>query len=132
MDQQSGEKVGGTFARFALPIVWDFVEVCNHFRITTGTLSRVHGMGCSSYATHLCSRSVASPSGESVLSKGLQFAGPVKSVRCDLTDPPYYDAIPYSDAMDFFYVWLRRFLTKTDMPNADQLIDQPTGAQVGP
>ena len=23
-----------------------------------------------------------------------------------LTDPPYYDAIPYSDLMDFFYVWL--------------------------
>ena len=25
-----------------------------------------------------------------------------------LTDPPYYDAIPYSDLMDYFYVWLRR------------------------
>ena len=24
------------------------------------------------------------------------------------TDPPYYDAIPYSDLMDFFHVWLRR------------------------
>ena len=24
------------------------------------------------------------------------------------TDPPYYDAIPYSDLMDYFYVWLRR------------------------
>jgi hypothetical protein len=24
------------------------------------------------------------------------------------TDPPYYDAIPYSDLMDLFYVWLRR------------------------
>ncbi len=27
-----------------------------------------------------------------------------------LTDPPYYDAIPYSDLMDFFYLWLRRTL----------------------
>lgn len=25
-----------------------------------------------------------------------------------VTDPPYYDAIPYSDLMDFFYLWLRR------------------------
>ena len=25
-----------------------------------------------------------------------------------LTDPPYYDAIPYSDLMDFFYIWLKR------------------------
>jgi hypothetical protein len=27
-----------------------------------------------------------------------------------VTDPPYYDAIPYSDLMDFFHVWLRRAL----------------------
>jgi len=25
-----------------------------------------------------------------------------------LTDPPYYDNIPYSDLSDFFYVWLKR------------------------
>src|SRR5205814_1787086 len=25
-----------------------------------------------------------------------------------VTDPPYYDAIPYADLSDFFYVWLRR------------------------
>lgn len=25
-----------------------------------------------------------------------------------VTDPPYYDSIPYSDCMDFFYVWLKR------------------------
>jgi len=28
-----------------------------------------------------------------------------------LTDPPYYDAIAYSDCMDFFYVWLRRTIS---------------------
>lgn len=27
-----------------------------------------------------------------------------------ITDPPYYDAIPYADLSDFFYVWLRRML----------------------
>src|SRR5260370_14234052 len=27
-----------------------------------------------------------------------------------ITYPPYYDAIPYADLMDFFYVWLRRTL----------------------
>ena len=26
------------------------------------------------------------------------------------TDPPYYDAIPYSDLSDFFLVWLKRTL----------------------
>ena len=32
-----------------------------------------------------------------------------------VTDPPYYDAIPYADLSDFFYVWLRRMLA-TDHP----------------
>ena len=25
-----------------------------------------------------------------------------------VTDPPYYDNVPYADLSDFFYVWLRR------------------------
>jgi len=25
-----------------------------------------------------------------------------------ITDPPYYDAVPYADLSDFFYVWLKR------------------------
>ena len=41
------------------------------------------------------------------------------------TDPPYYDAIPYSDLMDFFQVWLRRVLhglsSETDGAFADPL-----------
>ena len=41
------------------------------------------------------------------------------------TDPPYYDAIPYSDLMDFFHVWLRRALhglsPETDAAFADPL-----------
>lgn len=27
---------------------------------------------------------------------------------CFFTDPPYYDAVPYADLSDFFYVWLKR------------------------
>ena len=34
----------------------------------------------------------------------------VADIDLVVTDPPYYDAIPYSDLMDFFYVWLRRSL----------------------
>jgi adenine-specific DNA methylase len=26
------------------------------------------------------------------------------------TDPPYYDAVPYADLSDFFFVWLKRAL----------------------
>jgi hypothetical protein len=43
-----------------------------------------------------------------------------------LTDPPYYDAIPYSDLMDFFYVWLRRTLNGLT-PEIDEAFRQPLG-----
>jgi putative DNA methylase len=35
---------------------------------------------------------------------------PDESVSVWFTDPPYYDAIPYSDLSDFFLVWLKRTL----------------------
>ena len=31
------------------------------------------------------------------------------------TDPPYYDAIPYSDLSDFCFVWLKRTLTESPL-----------------
>ena len=31
-----------------------------------------------------------------------------ESADCVVTDPPYDDAISYSDLSDFFYVWLKR------------------------
>jgi putative DNA methylase len=41
-----------------------------------------------------------------------------------LTDPPYYDAIPYADLMDFFYVWLRRS-TSGLSPEVDSAFSKP-------
>ena len=35
---------------------------------------------------------------------------PDQTVGVWFTDPPYYDAIPYSDLSDFFLVWLKRTL----------------------
>ena len=35
---------------------------------------------------------------------------PDESAAIWFTDPPYYDAIPYSDLSDFFLVWLKRAL----------------------
>lgn len=32
------------------------------------------------------------------------------SAQAFITDPPYYNAVPYADLSDFFYVWLRRSL----------------------
>ena len=30
------------------------------------------------------------------------------SVDALITDPPYYDAVPYAHLSDFFYVWLKQ------------------------
>ena len=35
---------------------------------------------------------------------------PDNSVDAIITDPPYYDTIPYAELSDFFYVWMRRTL----------------------
>jgi hypothetical protein len=43
-----------------------------------------------------------------------------------VTDPPYYDAIPYSDLMDWFYVWLRRCAADFS-PAFAQAMAQPIG-----
>jgi len=38
------------------------------------------------------------------------MAVPMPANTCDavITDPPYYDNVPYADISDFFYVWLKR------------------------
>lgn len=50
--------------------------------------------------------SASSPHKSSAISHPL----PDDSAHCFFTDPPYYDAIPYADLSDFFYVWLKRTL----------------------
>ena len=42
------------------------------------------------------------------------------------TDPPYYDAIPYSDLMDFFHVWPPRALQGLS-PELDRAFEAPPG-----
>ncbi len=98
------EVIRNTFGRFALPIVWDYTEL-NPLSDSSGNF-----LGALDWVSKVCEHlqeSVDSArSGESVL--GSAISCPVDSVDLILTDPPYYDAIPYSDLMDFFYIWLRR------------------------
>ncbi|MGH8674706.1 MAG: hypothetical protein ACREVG_10380, partial [Burkholderiales bacterium] len=35
---------------------------------------------------------------------------PDETAQAWFTDPPYYDAVPYADLSDFFFVWLKRAL----------------------
>jgi adenine-specific DNA methylase len=102
----SREIIGHTFVRFALPIVWDIAELSILNEVGGGWLAQLnwvvryveHGLNAAHYgAVHVVKRSA--------------IASDDADVDVIVTDPPYYDAIPYSDLMDFFYVWLRRTLS---------------------
>jgi len=103
----SGEKIGHTFTRFALPITWDFTELAvtndvgGAYSAQLDWLSRFveHALGTGTNTE----RPVVQNQSAIVAMEG--------NYDAVVTDPPYYDAIPYSDLMDFFYVWLRRTLS---------------------
>jgi adenine-specific DNA methylase len=100
----NGEYVTHTFQRFALPIKWDFCEVPPIAETTGNYLGGVEWV--SLYAENAL-RSLASALTPQVLRRSA-ISGTSDKYDLIVTDPPYYDAIPYSDLMDFFYVWLRR------------------------
>jgi putative DNA methylase len=53
---------------------------------------------------------VCSHSGQVSQLQAQESSLPDESVSVWFTDPPYYDAIPYADLSDFFFVWLKRTL----------------------
>lgn len=105
MWHNSRELITHVFGRQAISMVWDFAE-----------------------ANSLCSASGSFYSGlDWIISNidkpiDIQYIGqteqanaahhplPNDFVQCLFSDPPYYDAIPYADLSDFFYVWLKRTL----------------------
>lgn len=113
--------INHSFVRFALPMTWDCAEsqllsdsaggyliCCDRIATALDTFAR--------WADHLDGVPRAM-NGSAVLGR---------ESGCDIvvTDPPYYDAIPYSDLMDFFYVWLRRTLHGLS-PDYDRVFSQP-------
>jgi len=103
---QSRETIEGTFARFALPIMWDFTEV-NPLAETGGGFPSAFGW-VTQVVDHCLKATAETPPPHVRCSSAVALDPGTMDVV--VTDPPYYDAIPYSDLMDFFYVWLRRTL----------------------
>jgi putative DNA methylase len=99
-------KLQGTFTRFALPITWDYCEG-NPFSDTTGNYA-ANLEWVAKYLEHAMVATAQAPSPQVIRQSAIEkHEGSLDAI---ITDPPYYDAIPYSDLMDFFYVWLRRSL----------------------
>jgi hypothetical protein len=99
-----GEKIEGTFARFALPILWDFAEVNPLSEASGGFPSASEWVAL--VVEHLINVAEFSAAAYAINRSAIQAFSPDADII--ITDPPYYDAIPYSDLMDFFYIWLRR------------------------
>ena len=110
----------GTFTRFALPITWDFCEG-NPISETTGNYLSNLSWLCE-FWEHAMAALSPSPSA-SVIQQSATTVSQT-GFDCVVTDPPYYDAIPYSDLMDFFYVWLRRTLSAAG-PELDEAFASP-------
>lgn len=103
------ETISSTFQRYALRVNWDYAEG-NPTASGSGSFEgAIEWIALSiEHATEACKNA----SGANVLlgsATSLKELG-VPEVDLILTDPPYYDAIPYADLSDFFYVWLRRAL----------------------
>lgn len=103
--ESSKTQVRNLFARQALPILWDFAEnalstqQAGDLSVTINTMAEViEVLRCIDHPAQI----FQSPA----------QASPLPDEAADLwfTDPPYYDAVPYADLSDFFFVWLKRAL----------------------
>jgi putative DNA methylase len=98
------EKIMQVFGRQAIPMVWDFPESNALVDIGSGNFREA----TEGVVAAVASCSEVERAGE--VSRGTATAQPWPNASMDavITDPPYYDNVPYADISDFFYVWLKR------------------------
>jgi len=97
-----GRGVVHTFGRHALPMVWDFAETNPFNPDGASWISGIEDVPAAF-------GDAAMPLFASV-ERGSATSLPWADSSFDavITDPPYYDNVPYADISDFFYVWLKR------------------------
>ena len=124
----TGEKLEGVFARQALPMVWDFAEV-NPFGGASGGFD-----GAIEWIARVVEHAANVNVGEAYAQNAAMSANGHAPLDAVITDPPYYDAVPYADISDFFYVWLKRMLADVHpdlfstplTPKSAELVQQPS------
>ena len=95
---------GHLYTQQVIPPAWDFAEAT-----PMGEASGSFVLTIESTAT--CARAAHTDSaikGDVHQLDACEVALPDESAAVYFTDPPYYDAVPYSDLSDFFFVWLKR------------------------
>ena len=94
-----GEKLGHVFNRQALPMVWDFAEgapLANASGSYANVMHQIQGAVQSVRDFPERAQVQLLTASNSVL--------PDEVASVWFTDPPYYDAVPYADLSDFFFV----------------------------
>jgi putative DNA methylase len=99
----SNEGLTNTYARQALPMVWDFGEA-NPFSAASGSVRKYLTETAETVSSFASIRTRAAVHRTSAT----QLPDHDASYDAVITDPPYYDNISYADLSDFFYVWLKR------------------------
>ncbi len=100
------ENAQGTFGRQALGMVWDFNEV-NPFSGCGGDWDTALEWVALVIEHEAQSGFTA---GQVMQASATRHPLPDDSIDAVITDPPYYNAVPYADLSDFFFVWLKRVL----------------------
>ena len=98
------EAVAGTFGRQALPMMWDFAEI-----VATGDEGSNFAAALD-WVYEVVEKRTSCAVGQVQPADASDSPLPDEAAGVWFTDPPYYDAIPYSDLSDFFLVWLKRTL----------------------
>ena len=97
------EAIVDLFGRQALAMVWDYCE-----NVPIGT----HGGTWSFRLTKILEvlRNLTPISNHANVYRGsaTRLSYPANTFSMVMTDPPYYDAVPYADLSDYFYVWEKR------------------------
>ena len=87
-------------------MVWDFCEIGACRRCATGGFASALRLDRAMSSKHGLARS----RGQVQRADAAEHPLPDETAAVWFTDPPYYDAIPYADLSDFFFVWLKRAL----------------------
>jgi putative DNA methylase len=98
-----GERTANTFGRHALPMVWDFAEVAPFNEENAGWPTGIERVTAAIESAAQVGR-IANV----VRGSATKLPWEEGSMDAVITDPPYYDNVPYADLSDFFYVWLKR------------------------
>ena len=102
--QLSTPNAAHVFGRWALPMIMDFAEVNPLAKAGGSPESIVRRMTAG--IDYISESKLQSASVE--MASATHVPLPNDCVQAFVTDPPYYNAVPYADLSDFFYVWLRR------------------------